>query len=244
MREGERINSLTALVVRKGGKGNLETLTGTSGPVGEVRLPIEFLTQKPNIVEDFKDELKLQRGTDWHLLICVADQYSLVYMYVFLLCIFVGNVIIMTTHQEGFYFVTHLVVCRVRRYYLARYARTEKSVKDLNLSVDLLKKESAKLLQRTALAEKEMKYGHTELQYVLLVKERMCHFITAEYARSSLISINVYIGALEANFNNWQNQHTRLKPVLLVASMASNLKRQRSALNKRIVKINELGVPV
>ncbi|CAJ1939716.1 unnamed protein product [Sphenostylis stenocarpa] len=45
----------------------------------------------------------------------------------------------------------------------ARYARTEKNIKDLNLSVDLLKKESVKLLQRTALAEKEMKYGHTEL---------------------------------------------------------------------------------
>ncbi|KAL5193174.1 RGS1-HXK1-interacting protein 1 [Glycine soja] len=45
----------------------------------------------------------------------------------------------------------------------ARYARIEKNVKDLNLSVDLLKKENAKLLQRTTLAEKEMKYGHTEL---------------------------------------------------------------------------------
>ncbi|TKY58950.1 hypothetical protein E2542_SST16025 [Spatholobus suberectus] len=45
----------------------------------------------------------------------------------------------------------------------ARYVRTEKNVKDLNLSVDLLKKESVKLLQRTALAEKEMKYGHNEL---------------------------------------------------------------------------------
>lgn len=192
------------------------------------------------------------------------------------------NCFLVLQHQEGFYFVTHLVVCRVRRYYLveqsrcitylcsyvllfsnsdasralalvcvltsyqfciksciylqcifcyffhlftwiymkARYARTEKSVKDLNLSVDLLKKESVKLLQRTALAEKEMKYGHTELQYVSLVKERMCHFITAEYAKSSLISINVYIGALEANFNNWQNQHTRLKPVLLVCYLS------------------------
>lgn len=55
----------------------------------------------------------------------------------------------------------------------ARYASAEKNVKDLNLSVDLLKKESIKLLQRTALAEKEMKYGHNELMYVLLVKERM-----------------------------------------------------------------------
>jgi len=51
----------------------------------------------------------------------------------------------------------------------ARYASAEKNVKDLNLSVDLLKKESIKLLQRTAFAEKEMKYGHSELMYVLLV---------------------------------------------------------------------------
>jgi hypothetical protein len=53
----------------------------------------------------------------------------------------------------------------------ARYASAEKNVKDLNLSVDLLKKESIKLLQRTALAEKEMKYGHSELMYVLLVSQ-------------------------------------------------------------------------
>ncbi|GAU28924.1 hypothetical protein TSUD_59350 [Trifolium subterraneum] len=45
----------------------------------------------------------------------------------------------------------------------ARYASAEKNVKNLNLSVDLLKKESIKLLQRAALAEKEMKYGHNEL---------------------------------------------------------------------------------
>jgi len=75
----------------------------------------------------------------------------------------------------------------------ARFARTEKSVKDLNLSVDLLKKESVKLLQRTALAEKEMKYGHTELQYVSLVKERICDFNTAKYVRSSLISISINV---------------------------------------------------
>jgi hypothetical protein len=55
----------------------------------------------------------------------------------------------------------------------ARYASAEKNVKDLNLSIDLLKKESIKLLQRTALAEKEMKYGHNELMYVLLIEEMM-----------------------------------------------------------------------
>lgn len=63
----------------------------------------------------------------------------------------------------------------------ARYASAEKNVKDLNLSVDLLKKESIKLLERTTLAEKEMKYGHTELTYVLSVKQRtFCYLFTAE----------------------------------------------------------------
>lgn len=55
----------------------------------------------------------------------------------------------------------------------ARYARAEKNVKDLNQSLELMKNESKKLLERTALAEKDLKYGHNELMYVLLVKERM-----------------------------------------------------------------------
>ncbi|BAT74805.1 RGS1-HXK1-interacting protein 1 [Vigna umbellata] len=116
----------------------------------------------------------------------------------------------------------------------ARYARTEKSVKDLNLSVDLLKKESVKLLQRTALAEKEMKYGHTELQgagsqFQQLAKSAY----KVETRASDLLDKLRYIPSREA-----------LALRAEVASMASNLKRQRSALNKRIVKINELGVPV
>ncbi|KAK7400700.1 hypothetical protein VNO78_11973 [Psophocarpus tetragonolobus] len=116
----------------------------------------------------------------------------------------------------------------------ARYARTEKNVKDLNLSVDLLKKESVKLLQRTALAEKEMKYGHTELvgagtQFQQLAKSAY----KVENRATDLLDKLRYIPSREA-----------LALRAEVASMVSNLKRQRSALNKRIVKINELGVPV
>ena len=55
----------------------------------------------------------------------------------------------------------------------ARYASAEKRVKDLNISVDLMKMESKKLLERAALAERDMKYGHNELMYVLSLKERM-----------------------------------------------------------------------
>ncbi|KAA3485950.1 chromosome-associated kinesin [Gossypium australe] len=57
--------------------------------------------------------------------------------------------------QEGFYSVIRWVDFKVRR--------VEKNVKVLNLSVDLMKKESSKLLERAALAEKDMKRGQKEL---------------------------------------------------------------------------------
>ncbi|MFQ6656675.1 hypothetical protein Gotur_026678 [Gossypium turneri] len=47
--------------------------------------------------------------------------------------------------------------------HLAKFSRAEKNVKGLNLSVDLMKKESSKLLERAALAEKDMKRGQKEL---------------------------------------------------------------------------------
>ncbi|OWM69301.1 hypothetical protein CDL15_Pgr025488 [Punica granatum] len=45
----------------------------------------------------------------------------------------------------------------------AQFNRAEKTVKDLDISVDLMKNESKKLLERTALAEKDMKQGLTDL---------------------------------------------------------------------------------
>ncbi|KAL5193173.1 RGS1-HXK1-interacting protein 1 [Glycine soja] len=123
----------------------------------------------------------------------------------------------------------------------ARYARIEKNVKDLNLSVDLLKKENAKLLQRTTLAEKEMKYGHTELvsagtQFQQLAKSAY----KVETRAADLLDKLRYIPSREALALRAEASQL----CLIVASMASNLKRQRSSLNKRIMKINELGVPV
>lgn len=50
-------------------------------------------------------------------------------------------------------------------YVQARFVSAEKNVKELNLSVDLMKKESKKLLERELLAEKDMKYGQTDLMY-------------------------------------------------------------------------------
>ncbi|XWS71071.1 hypothetical protein CRYUN_Cryun03dG0105500 [Craigia yunnanensis] len=45
----------------------------------------------------------------------------------------------------------------------AQFLTAEKNVKELNLSVDLMKKESSKLIERAALAEKDMKRGYIEL---------------------------------------------------------------------------------
>lgn len=45
----------------------------------------------------------------------------------------------------------------------AQFVKAENNVKELSLSVDMMKNESRKLLERAALAERDMKYGHTEL---------------------------------------------------------------------------------
>lgn len=45
----------------------------------------------------------------------------------------------------------------------AQFVRAENNVKDLKFSVDLMKKESRKLLDRATLAEQEMTNGQTNL---------------------------------------------------------------------------------
>ncbi|KAK2434380.1 RGS1-HXK1-interacting protein [Trifolium repens] len=116
----------------------------------------------------------------------------------------------------------------------ARYASAEKNVKDVNLSIDLLKKESIKLLQRTALAEKEMKYGHNELMNTGAQLQRLAKSSYKVEARATdLIDRLRDIPSREA-----------LALRAEVASLASNLKRQRSVLDKRIMKISELGISV
>lgn len=47
-------------------------------------------------------------------------------------------------------------------------------MKELSLSVGLMKKESKKLLERAALAEKDMKRGHSDLMYAVSV----CLFVS------------------------------------------------------------------
>ncbi|KAM1752927.1 hypothetical protein EV1_005547 [Malus domestica] len=56
----------------------------------------------------------------------------------------------------------------------AQFLSAEKSVKELNLSVDLMRKESKKLLERALLAEKDMTYGHTDLMDVGRQIQHLC----------------------------------------------------------------------
>lgn len=49
-----------------------------------------------------------------------------------------------------------------------KFLKAEKNVNELKLSIDLTKRESKKLLERSALAEKEMLQGRSELMYVFL----------------------------------------------------------------------------
>lgn len=51
----------------------------------------------------------------------------------------------------------------LKKFVQAQFVKAEKNVKELSTSVDLMKKESRKLLERATLAEKDMNYGHTEL---------------------------------------------------------------------------------
>ncbi|KAF9596259.1 hypothetical protein IFM89_008422 [Coptis chinensis] len=116
----------------------------------------------------------------------------------------------------------------------AQFNRAERNVKDLNLSVDLLKKESTKLLERAALAEKDMKRGHAEVMNAGTDIQRLAKSVyKIESQATDLMDGLREIPGREA-----------LKLRAEVASMASFVKQQRIALDKRIGKISDLGVPV
>lgn len=46
----------------------------------------------------------------------------------------------------------------------AQFVRAENNIRELTLSVDLMKNESKKLLERSVLAEKDMKRGYSDLR--------------------------------------------------------------------------------
>ncbi|KAJ0263243.1 RGS1-HXK1-interacting protein 1 [Hirschfeldia incana] len=116
----------------------------------------------------------------------------------------------------------------------AQFLRAEKHVQELNMSVDLMKKESSKLLERSALAEKDMKRGLSELMDSgnnIHRHAKSVHKVESQAA--DLMDGLRQIPGREA-----------IKLRAEVASMTSLLRQKRIALNKRIMGMSELGVPV
>lgn len=116
----------------------------------------------------------------------------------------------------------------------AQFLRAEKNVKEFSFSVDLMKKESRKLLERASLAEKEMKNGHTELLDTGIQIQRLA---------KSVYKVETKTADLMDGLREIPGRDA-LKLRAEVASMTSLLKQQRAALDKRIMKISELGIPV
>ncbi|KAK8520522.1 hypothetical protein V6N13_031033 [Hibiscus sabdariffa] len=116
----------------------------------------------------------------------------------------------------------------------AKFLRAEKNIKELNLSVDLMKKESSKLLERAALAEKDMKRGHKELMNTGGQIHRLA---------KSVYKVEAEAAGLMDGLREIPGRDA-LKLRAEVASMASVLRQQRVSLDKRIRKISDLGIPV
>ncbi|XP_030477702.2 RGS1-HXK1-interacting protein 1 [Cannabis sativa] len=116
----------------------------------------------------------------------------------------------------------------------AKFVKAEKNVKELSLSVDVMKNESRKLLERAALAEKDMKYGHTELTNAGNHIQRLA---------KSVYKVETQAADLMDGLRETPGREA-LRLRAEVASMLSHLRRQRTDLNKRIMKISDLGVSV
>ncbi|WCJ28508.1 hypothetical protein M5689_010204 [Euphorbia peplus] len=116
----------------------------------------------------------------------------------------------------------------------AKFIKAEKNVKGLNLSVDLMKNESKKLLERASLAEKDMNFGHNELKEA---GRKIQHLAKSAY------KVETQVADLMDGLREIPGREA-LKLRAEVASMASNLKQQRVLLNKQVMKISELGVPI
>lgn len=116
----------------------------------------------------------------------------------------------------------------------AQFIKAENNMKELNLSVELLKKESKKLLERAALAEKDTKRGHAEL---------MNAGRQIQHLAKSVYKVETQAADLMDGLREIPGREA-LKLRADVASMTSLLKRQRTALDKRIMGISELGVPI
>ncbi|XP_047321909.1 RGS1-HXK1-interacting protein 1 [Impatiens glandulifera] len=115
----------------------------------------------------------------------------------------------------------------------AKFVRAEKNVKELNLSVDLMKMESKKLIERAALAEKDMRQGCSELRNAGSQIQRLAKSLYKTEAQASELMDGLReIPGREA-----------IKLRAEVASMASLVRQQRIGANKLLLKISELGTP-
>ncbi|KAL8162825.1 hypothetical protein V2J09_014314 [Rumex salicifolius] len=114
-----------------------------------------------------------------------------------------------------------------------KFLKAEKNVNGLKLSVDLTKRESKKLLERSALAEKEMQQGHTEL---LKARDQL-HRLTKSFQRAEAQSSDLMEDLREIPL--WEAIRLRAE----VASTASLLKQEKNSLNKRMTKLSDMGIP-
>ncbi|KAL6500067.1 hypothetical protein OROGR_027977 [Orobanche gracilis] len=116
----------------------------------------------------------------------------------------------------------------------AQFVRAERNVEELALSIDLMKKESQKLLERSVLAEKDMKRGHSNLMDAGSQIQSLARSVyKTEAEADGLMDLLREIPGRKA-----------LKLRADVASMAAHLRQQRSAMDRKISKISDLGVPV
>ncbi|KAG9458753.1 hypothetical protein H6P81_003261 [Aristolochia fimbriata] len=116
----------------------------------------------------------------------------------------------------------------------ARFNKTESRVRQYGVSVALVKKDGQKLRERALLAEEEMEKGYKNLKNAGQEIQRLLKNVRRfEHQAADLMDGLREIPGREA-----------IKLRAEVASMASAAKQQKNALNKRILKISELGVPV
>ncbi|CAI9108204.1 OLC1v1007756C2 [Oldenlandia corymbosa var. corymbosa] len=116
----------------------------------------------------------------------------------------------------------------------ARFQRAEESVNEIRLSVDLMKKESMKLIERAGLAQSEMKKGQNELKNAGGQIHNLAKSVRkAETEAGDLMDMLREIPGREA-----------LSLRAEVASVASHLQERRVLMDKKITKISELGVSV
>uniref|UniRef100_A0A803N5M0 Uncharacterized protein n=1 Tax=Chenopodium quinoa TaxID=63459 RepID=A0A803N5M0_CHEQI len=140
----------------------------------------------------------------------------------------------------------------------ARFVKAEKNVKMLNLSVDLMKKESRKLLERATLAEKEMTTGQTDLmnagKQLRYLAKSVDHVETQAADVVNLLreipgreALQLRAEATVIHFLFFYIVHEIIATNLrwnMVASVASLLKQQRAGMEKRMIKLTEMGVAV